>query len=111
MAREFSRDFYNSTRWRKCAKEFAKSKLYICERCHNQYRPKPGKKRRYIVHHKKPLTPDNIDDEYIAYGWDNLELLCLECHNTTHAPSGAGRRMTFDEDGNLIGIDDALPPH
>ena len=101
MAREFSRDFYNGTRWRKCAKEYAKSKLYICERCHNQYRPKPGKKRRYIVHHKEPLTTDNIDDEYIAY----------ECHNTTHAPSGPGRRMTFDEDGNLIGIDDASPPH
>lgn len=36
MAKEFARKFYNSTRWRKCAKAFAQSKLYICEMCHNK---------------------------------------------------------------------------
>ena len=28
MAKEFARKFYNSTRWRKCAKAFAQSKLF-----------------------------------------------------------------------------------
>ena len=34
MAKEYSKNFYNSYRWRRCAKAYAESKLYICERCH-----------------------------------------------------------------------------
>ena len=35
MAREFSKRVYESRRWRKCAKAYAESKLWICEKCHN----------------------------------------------------------------------------
>ena len=104
MAKEFARKFYNSTRWRKCAKAFAQSKLFICEMCHNQTSEKIDGDQRYIVHHKVPLTPNNIDDPYITCGWDNLMLLCIECHNKIH--SKERRRMLIDDNGNLIGIDE-----
>ena len=111
MARDFAKDFYNSSRWRKCAKTYAASKCYICERCHNQFKPINKERQRYIVHHKTPLTPDNIHDDAIAYGWDNLMFLCIECHNAIHARrSGGGRVMRFDADGQLIAVDEAPTP-
>ena len=105
MAREFSRAFYNSQRWRKCARAYAESKMYICERCHNRFPHRDGRPQKWIVHHKQPLTPDNIHDDRIAYGWDNLMLLCIECHNAVHSRGrSTGRRMQFDADGNLVGF-------
>lgn len=103
MAQDFSREIYNGRRWRKTAKAFAASKCYICERCHNRSFIGSGRKPRYIVHHKTPLTPDNIHDESIVYGWDNLELLCIDCHNTIH-DSHLDRECMFDEHGTPIGI-------
>lgn len=44
----------------------------ICERCG---------KRGTEVHHKIPLTDENLDDPNISLNLDNLELLCTECHN------------------------------
>lgn len=55
MSKEFARKFYNSTRWRKCAKAFAQSKMFVCEMCHNQTPEKIDGDQRYIVHHKIPL--------------------------------------------------------
>ena len=104
MAKEFARKFYNSTRWRKCAKAFAQSKLYVCEMCHNQTSKKINGDQRYIVHHKVPLTPNNIYEPYITCGWDNLMLLCIECHNKIHGKER--RQMLFDDNGNLIGINE-----
>lgn len=103
MAKWFSKKFYESRRWRKCAKAYAESKLFICERCHNQHLKRDGTRQRWIVHHKIPLTPENIDDDMIAYGWDNLMFLCIECHNAIHGRQ-TGREMQWDDEGNLIGI-------
>lgn len=109
MAKEFAREFYNSMRWRKCAKAFARSKLYICEMCHNRTVARKGsEEQRFIVHHKVPLTPQNINNPDIAYNWDNLMLLCLECHNKIHSNDCNRRVMHFDEDGNLIAIDEPI---
>lgn len=109
MAKEFARKFYNSTRWRKCAKVFAQSKLYICEMCHNKTVARKGTDgQRFIVHHKVSLTPQNINNFDIAYGWDNLMLLCLECHNKIHSRDNNTRTMHFDEDGNLVAVDEPV---
>ena len=40
----------------------------------------PGK----IVHHKIWLTPDNIHDTSITLNWDNLMLVCQDCHAKEH---------------------------
>jgi len=112
MAKEFSRAIYNSRRWRKCAKAFAESKCYICERCHNRFAPSSGKRQRWIVHHREPLTEENVQDDLIVYGWGNLQFLCIECHNAVHGRTDEGRRMAFDADGNLIGFEESdTPPH
>lgn len=75
MAKEFAKGFYKSTAWIKCKQAYIKSVHGLCERCE-----KPG----YIVHHKKHITPNNINDSNITLNWDNLEYLCLDCHNEEH---------------------------
>lgn len=103
MAKAFAKKFYNSRRWRNNAKAFAESKCYICSRCHNRSMVGKKQKHRFIVHHIIPLTPQNIHNDDIAYGWNNLELLCIDCHNAIHANGKVGE-CVFDEDGNPIGI-------
>lgn len=48
MAREFAREFYDSTEWKLCRDRYAKSVGRLCEECLRQGIYKPGK----IVHHK-----------------------------------------------------------
>lgn len=70
--------FYHSPEWRKCSKSFASEKRYICERC--------GKycEGHMIVHHKIRLNETNVKDVNISLNWNNLELLCIDCHNKEH---------------------------
>ena len=72
MAKDFSKSFYNSARWRKCRESYIRKVHSICERC-----GEPG----LILHHKILLTPDNINDDSITLNHDNLEYVCLLCHN------------------------------
>lgn len=103
MAREFSRDIYNSHRWRKVAKTYAESQHYVCERCGNRSFVGTGKPPRFIVHHRVHLTPENVKDDNVVYGWDNLELLCIYCHNAVHG-QGLDREVLFDADGQPVGL-------
>jgi hypothetical protein len=103
MAKDFSRDIYNSTRWRKVAHAYAESQHYVCERCHNRSFVGTGKPARFIVHHKQHLTPANVTDDSVVYGWDNLELLCIYCHNAVHG-QGLDREVLFDDEGQPIGL-------
>lgn len=51
----------------------------------------------YIVHHKCYIDANNIYDTSITLNFDNLELLCLDCHNKEHFAS-----KTFDNAGAVI---------
>jgi 5-methylcytosine-specific restriction endonuclease McrA len=74
--------FYTSWIWRKCRKAFAESKGNLCERCLKRGIIEPGSKDRPLeVHHKIPLTADNVTDPNVALAWSNLELLCKDCHD------------------------------
>ena len=74
--------FYTSWIWRKCRKAFAESKGNLCERCLKRGIIEAGSKDRPLeVHHKIPLTADNVTDPNIALAWSNLELLCKSCHD------------------------------
>ncbi len=92
MAQPWAQSFYKSKAWRQCRKAFFKSRFGLCERCGN-----PG----VIVHHKIVLHPSNIGDPNITLNWDNLELLCLECHNRAHGGASTAEGLEFDESGNL----------
>ena len=80
MAKEFARSFYGSQAWKDCREAYAKSVHYLCENCLRKGIYKPG----VIVHHKIELTPINIKIPEIATGFDNLEMLCRECHQEEH---------------------------
>lgn len=97
MAKEFAKDFYRSTVWRKTRAYIFNKQNGVCERCHGKYGP--GE----IVHHKIYLTPQNIDNPAIALGEDNLELLCRPCHALEHEGQLAmDKSLMFDEEGNLV---------
>ena len=82
--------FYNSKEWRKVSAAYMSSKLYICERC-----GKPAQ----ICHHKQYLNAQNVQDPNIALNPENLEALCIDCHNAEH---GSRHSVTlFDGSGNI----------
>lgn len=99
MARSIDYKFYNRKQWKQVRDAYFKSVFGLCERC-----GKPG----YIVHHKTPLNTNNVNDPKIAYSFDNLELLCLDCHNAEHFAGRPKVRegLVFDENGNLVKVGD-----
>lgn len=64
MAKAYAKSFYNSTKWKKCRAAYIAS-VY----------------GGYIVDHIIEITPENIDDANITLNHDNLQFLCLDCHN------------------------------
>ena len=58
------------------------SKSNLCEKCLARGVIQPGSKEQPLeVHHKIPLTPENIRNPEITLGWNNLQLLCKQCHD------------------------------
>lgn len=78
MAKEFAKAFYHSKVWKEVRESILKRDKYMCQMagCHN-----PAEE----VHHKKRLTPDNINDVSITVNPDNLISLCGNCHKAIHA--------------------------
>ena len=76
------------------------SKNYVCERC-----GAPA----VICHHKKWLNAINVNDPETALSFDNLEALCLSCHNAEHATETKPDRnqTAFDSNGNIYCVKDA----
>lgn len=105
MARDFSRNFYHSKAWEKTRNAYAASVPGgLCERCLKQGKYSKGR----IVHHKIHLEPSNINDPSIALSFDNLELVCMQCHADEHPEvyqsrrKESGARVNFDAQGNVI---------
>lgn len=88
---------YNCKRWR----ELRKYKLIqtpYCERCFKMGLYTPA----YIIHHKEWIDQNNYKDDNVFYNIDNLESICLSCHNKEHFSSVANEEYFFDNQGNLI---------
>ena len=98
MAREFAKSFYSSKAWQDCREAYAKKVCYLCEECLRKGIYRPGE----IVHHKEQITPMNIYNPEIAFGFGNLELLCRSCHGEQHNARDKARRYSFDEDGKIF---------
>ena len=103
MAKEFSESFYNSKAWKVCRKSYIADRVLVdggmCERCH--------KHLGFILHHKKLLTPNNINDPDVTLNAENLEYLCKACHDEEHFKDihGVERKQTrciFGPDGQPI---------
>ena len=104
MAKEWAIKFYKSTTWKKCRESYISTVFGLCEECTRQGKEVSG----YIVHHKISLTPANIDDANITLSHDNLEYLCLECHNKEHGICTHGdvlrEGLMFNIYGELVKI-------
>lgn len=100
--RSIDRKFYESQTWRDCQAAYMKKANHLCERCLAKGRHEPAR----IVHHRIHLTQENLGDPELMYGFDNLEALCIECHNTEHRRGRKVRRWKF-VDGELVTKPDA----
>lgn len=104
MAKDFAKGFYGSKTWQHCRLAYAKSVGNLCEECLKENKVTAGE----IVHHKIHLTPENIKDPDIALNWNNLELVCRECHKKLHEEhtnefnGHVNRRFYVGLDGKII---------
>lgn len=94
--KEYAESFYKSEAWKKARATYAKSVGGLCERCKAQGIISPGE----IVHHITHITPDNITDPNITLNFDNLMLLCRDCHSFMH--TGNVKRYKVDGFGRVI---------
>lgn len=93
-----AKKFYNSVTWKKCRALYINSLIDdLCEHCQFNL--------GYIVDHVKEINIKNIDDPMITLNHDNLQYLCLECHNkkTFGKPKEKLREgFYFNELGELV---------
>lgn len=101
MAKEFAKPLYKSAAWKKCRQGYIDHRRAIdgglCEVCKDN----PG----FIVHHKRPITPMNINDTDVTLNWFNLQYVCKHCHDVEHGYCGQDtrdKRVQFDSSGNAI---------
>lgn len=76
----FAAVFYHSWAWTTCRRKYKKRVGGLCERCLKRGLIVPGVQ----VHHKTHLTPGNISNPEITLNFENLELLCDDCHKREH---------------------------
>ena len=93
---EYAEKFYKSPAWKTTRAAYFAAHRGLCEICLRQGMYQPGE----IVHHKTHLTPDNINDPKVSLNWDNLQLVCRECHARLH--DAKKRRYKFDQYGRLV---------
>lgn len=97
MAKAFAEQFYKSIEWKRCRNEFVKSRRGLCENCLAKGIITPG----VIVHHVIELTPENIYSPEISLSWDNLKLLCRQCHADVHDYTKKPKRYTIGPFGEV----------
>lgn len=106
------KDFYQSKAWKDTRKYIWIKQHCLCARCGkpvyvdgiSSWLPKE-KRLVGIVHHKIYLNEDNYTDDDISLNEDNLEGICIECHNQEHiAKPNVRQGMMFDEYGNLVKV-------
>ena len=97
---EWAKSFYLSPAWKICRAAYSKQVGGLCERCLKRGLIVPG----VIVHHKVYLTPENIGDPDVSLNFENLELVCRDCHADEHQRTR--RRYVIDEAGRVM-----APPH
>lgn len=97
---QFANVFYSSAAWKRCRRDLAKARGNMCERCYQKGLVVVGTRKRPLeVHHKVKLTPENINDPSVTLNWDNMELLCRDCHEQLHGKGPT--RWDVDELGRV----------
>ena len=110
---------YKSKAWKDLTKYIWLKQQCLCARCK---RPvyKAGisdwipedQRVKGIVHHKEYLTDINYIDDSIAYDENNLEGICIDCHNKEHKQNIPIRKdLMFDDNGDIKLISPLYTPH
>ena len=95
--RSIERSFYKSRAWEATRKIYLDRVSYQCERCKAKGLIVPAR----IVHHKIYLTEANYRDPSVSLNLENLEAVCLDCHNKIHFGEKKQTRWRF-ENGELV---------
>ena len=101
--RSTSFPFYKTAAWKKCRKAYLSKVSGLCEICAQQGIVKPAD----IVHHKITLDDEKARDPEIALNFDNLQAVCIDCHNALHFRKSAPKRWRI-EDG-ILSIEEESP--
>ena len=94
--KDFAKSFYLSTAWISARRAYRKQAGGLCEVCAAKGLIVPGQ----IVHHKIHLTPNNINDPNISLNFQNLQLVCRQCHAEIHGKKK--KRFVVDDYGRVI---------
>ena len=94
--REFAESFYSSKAWKETRKAYAASVGGLCEECKAKGIIKPAE----VVHHKRHVTPQTIDDPSVTLDWNNLQALCRDCHAEKH--KRVVKRYKVESNGRII---------
>ena len=100
MAKDFSKQFYKSQRWKQIREFVLMRDKYLCQKCGS-----PASE----VHHIIPVTEDNISFGE-THTEDNLVSLCRDCHcrihdkHRTRSGYSCDEEYCFGEDGQLVRI-------
>ena len=94
--RKWQRKFYRSREWETMRDMVRQESKMRCRMCGKLIRGKS------IVDHIKAITPQNKNDLKVTLSIDNLQLLCLECHNAKHAKNKFDFELEKRKDINLI---------
>lgn len=101
MAKDYAKKFYNSKQWRDCRRSYISKVHGLCEHCLVNDKHIPG----YIVDHIIEINPSNINNPEITLNHENLQYLCLACHNTKTFGKDIEvirEELEFDREGNII---------
>lgn len=86
--REWQHKFYTSKKWRSVRKQaITKNKknynscIPKCELCKTRIRATKGSRGYVYGDHIIEITNDNYNDESITLNIDNIQILCMDCHN------------------------------
>ena len=75
---QWQKKFYRSTAWKQARQAVIDRALHRCEYCSHFIHSQA------TIHHKQPITEDNMYDEDITLGMDNLMLVHHDCHAALH---------------------------
>lgn len=80
--------FYTSKEWRQFRLNLILERGNICQRC-----GKTTKQSQLIGHHKEPLTIENVNDTNISLNPNNVDIICVGCHNEIENRFGAKKQV------------------
>ena len=99
--------FYGCAKWKRVRAEYLRTVHHVCELC-----GRPAEQ----VHHRDPLKDEDYFVNYEkCYGFDNLQALCRDCHNSMDGHFLSGKNGQLVADGYRVNMTtgelEIYPPH